>query len=585
MLWFYLTIFSVSRSGSPGEGNGNAEAGFGAVNPNTATPEEMFAVLRAHYPRLPEELLAQYVANIVDRRDTDNVPSELTLGTLSEPVIGIEITPYINEVCPDVQTFTEDGDDGQFVELINPYAEDFDLTGWRLETGTSTVYLKGMLPSQGLLVITDDYDDSNDPEPEKEPGFGSLYDVFGVVAVGLNMRVQEQETFDLNDQQGIVKLYDNNDNLVDSFAYTNGQFNGTNLSFQRIDPRVRYSEHVLATPLAINPGYVKPTSDDLTGLALFEKLQNHPIRTPLELLLVSTSYVPIGGKEAADSAQWRFPATQTGAPNNLDIAVVDLFQPGAPPPLRSSTPVSEGALNSASSKEAQAAVDRLESVFTQPPAYFGRINFNTASPAVLASLPGIGQAFAEKIAGLRGSGFTSGDDFPVIRKVASQPPPVSPGNSAGPQDPGGQDNSPYGDVPVLDEYGFSALGFGSARTLPTASESGSISNSYPEDYFSPRSPQDASRWATLSEFIRDRDLWGDASLIERMERIYPFSAMMTFQSLAYRVMTANIPLSNPDGDTTRRSSVIYSDRILAADRGTLETVQFLYGPRLASTLK
>lgn len=578
----FVTVFSASRSGSSAAGAEPSKLGLVSLDPNTATAEEIFALLRAHYPALPEELLGQFVANLIDRRDQDDVPSELTLGNLGEPYIGIEVTPYINEVCPDVSTFPEDGDDGQFVELINPYTRDFDLTGWRIETGTSTVYLRGVIPAGGMLVVTDDYDDSEDPEPEEEPGYGSLYDVFGVVPVGLDRLIQATEVFDLNDDQGIVKLYSNHENLVDSFGYTDGGFSGANLSFQRIDPRVRSVKRDLATPLAHNPGYSEPTEEEKTGLAVFEALQNQPVRTALELLLVSTSYAGTG--EEAAPPRWRFPSLHAGASDNLDVTVVDLFQPGAPLPVRSTAAQAELDALLSESREAQEAVRKLLAVLEQPPAFFGRININTAAPGVLAVLPGVGGDFARQIAELRGAPLELGDDFarlpPAKRtKTEAEVAEAAEAEAAETQD------SPEGDVPVLDEDGFRAIGFGAPRLQAAEAEPSVDAPGAVEDWFIARSPQSAPRWRTLSEFIRDRELWADASLLERIERTYRFSGMIAFQSLAYKVTTANIPQNKDDASGNARASVMYAERLLAADRGALETVVFRYGPHVASGLR
>jgi hypothetical protein len=564
----FVTVFSASRSGASAPGG--TESGFIALDPNTATAGEMFAMLRVHYPDHPEELIGQYVANIVDRRDLDDLPSELTLGSLGETYIGLEITPYINEVCPDVATFSEDGDGGQFLELFNPYKQSFDLTGWRIETGTSTVYLRNILPPGGLFVLTDNYDEPSGPDGKPEPGYGSLYDIFGVVSTGPDRLIQSTEVFDLPDDQGTVRLYNGDDVLVDSFSYTEGRFTGAHLSFQRVDPRVRHSVQSYATPLALNPGYVKPTFEEEEGLKLFEALHNQPFRSSLELLFVSTSYA--SSNDDPGSPRWRFPSLVPGATDNLDISVIDLFLPGAPAPQRAVADAEDfGAAGT------DAAVRRLISVLEQPPAYFGRININTAAPAVLAAIPGVGDTLAARIAELRGEPLTLGEDFALTERSAAEP--VGAAEAAEEESP---ENSPYGKVPVLDEDGFAAYGFGMSRSSVPESAPVEIASDVEDDaWYTALSPQAPMRWRTFSEFIRDRDLWGEASLVERIERTYPFSRMIAFQSLSYKVTTANIPQTQAE-NSNRRSSVMFTERILAADRGAIETVVFLYGSRLGS---
>jgi hypothetical protein len=405
-----------------------------------------------------------------------------------------------------------------------------------------------------------------------------------VVAVSLTDRVQEQENFDLNDEQGIVKLYDNADSLVDTFTYTDGRFNGANMSFQRIDPRVRHHAKAMATPLADNVGYTPTTFEEEAGLALFESLHNGPFRSPVEMMLVSTAFARMGSTGA--TLEWRFPSIHAAPEDNLDIRVIDLFQPGSPAPLRIPSGEASAWAEANLPEGSDKVLDQLLSVIERPSAFHGRINVNTAPAGVLAGLPGLGEELALRIAELRGESLILGDDFARIRDSG-------PGASWTPK--GGaseQDTAPddepvlpadgiYGEVPILDEYGFEVLGFGARRALAQVSGLPDRGQIRGEDWFTARSPQSAPRWTSLSDFIRDRELWGEASLVERLERTYAFSAMVTFESLAYRVRTANIPNADAEASTNRRASVMYTERILAADRQAIETVVFLYGHRVA----
>ncbi|MBI1784042.1 hypothetical protein HYR69_02770, partial [Candidatus Sumerlaeota bacterium] len=97
-----------------------------------------------------------------------------------------------------------------------------------------------------------------------------------------------------------------------------------------------------------------------------------------------------------------------------------------------------------------------------------------------------------------------------------------------------------------------------------------------EHWFEALPPQDTPRWRSLSEFVEDSDIWGDADLFSRIEVAYPFSNMITFHSLSYRVVTQSLPAPSVADQKDRRPTVVRSERIIAGDRGKPETVSFRY---------
>lgn len=90
---------------------------------------------------------AQIAVNIIDFRDTDNVPT-IVEKLNGKKIIGVDQTPYLNEVEAvrpwKVQVlpsgtviFSEQG--GQFLEIFNPYSVPLDIGGWRI-TGVVTLF-------------------------------------------------------------------------------------------------------------------------------------------------------------------------------------------------------------------------------------------------------------------------------------------------------------------------------------------------------------------------------------------------------------------------------------------------------------
>ncbi len=263
---------------------------------NSATVLEIETHLNRFFPQWPAGLARQFAANIVDARDADRIPT-LIPGLDGEPVLGIERTPYINEVWSDSITLPEDGDDGQFVELFNPYDTPMDVAGWRLMTGTSVVTLQGQIAPGGFLVVTDDATGAR-PEPAgmNRPGYGSLYDIFGVVGNNSTRRVLDVIFFDIPDDAGEIRLVDAQGHLIDRFVYSGGLMDGAIRSFQRNDPRVRVAERAAPTPLERNANWAPPTGMDNEDLFDRAEARDHAFASVADLLHV---YAGWSGQEMA----------------------------------------------------------------------------------------------------------------------------------------------------------------------------------------------------------------------------------------------------------------------------------------------
>ncbi len=580
----YLTVFSASQPAYVvRKSTGSIEAetlGYRQVDPNTARPKEIFEALKRRYPNAPEDLLGQFTANIVDRRDVDSLPSKVEVGTGGKSYIGFELTPCINEVYPYTGTYDPngDGDDGQFIEIYNPHTRSVDVNGWRIEGAAGSIRLEGSIPEGGYLVVTDDYNESTDANPERISGQGSLYDLFGVVPTGAASRILVSPSFNLSDDEGSVSLLNEDGIVVDTFRYSDGKLIGAARdSFQRRDPLVRRdvftrADAEAATPLRANEGQSELDDDERDTMRIVEAFQNQPFLSPLEILMVPTNYEPTSTGQAdanPTTGATQETTTETQTPkresqgglrlpylpisnqrlsrdqefeqaaintDNLDVSVVDLFMPGiagARPTqiFKALLPPATGAMGP---EGANLAENRLElkqrELRDQPPALFGRVNVNTAPAAVLAALPGFGNSMAYAVTTLR--------DYWI-----------------------------FGSAGLARKVDRTQLNEAATRT---------------PEWFEALPPQESPRWRSLSEFISDTDLWGDSTLNERWAIVYPFANMITFYSVAYRVVTENLPPPNSEkDDPKRRARVIHAERIVAGDRGKTETVSFRY---LNSTL-
>ncbi len=309
----YLTIFSTSV-----EQRLVDDEVLPFLDANRAGPEELFDALKEVYgDGKDDDLLRQFAVNIVDARDGDSVPTRFP-GT---NLIGVERTPYIIEVYPDSITPDEGGDDGQFVELHNPWTEDFSVDGWRLTGAGVSVELRGRIAPQGFLILTDDADNSRDPAAEEDlPGTGSLYDVFGVLDDGYKRRVMEVPSLSLPDHGPVtLELLDDEGNLVDVFAFTARSDELDDLySWQRNNPLVRRAHKARATPHGLAPRAFEPDGESL------ERVRNYPPNAPftrtVQLMDVFAGYA--GENESGTVVNWGFPVA--GTPDSPDSRTADL---------------------------------------------------------------------------------------------------------------------------------------------------------------------------------------------------------------------------------------------------------------------
>jgi len=546
----YLTVCSVSFAAfdlaDPAHPElQNANLGFPQVDPNTAPAQALYEVLRRRFPKAPEAQLGQFVANMIDRRDTDTLPTTVQIG--GNTYYGMEINPCINEVCP-VVSYDDTAGEGQYVELFNPWSTTMNLDNWSLQ-GAGSVALSGSLPPGGYLVITNDNNNENDPnwKEQDQNGNGSFYNVFHVVATDSTKQLKEASALALPAQTGKIQLVNAEGRVVDEFSYANYQFNGTLRSFQRRDPRLRASELGTATPLAPNLGLT--FGDDATQiLKMQEKWQNQPFRSPLDVMLVSSSYAAASA-DAASSATttlgadatpggaagvspFALPPLQASEGAGLDVRLVDCFRLGARMPSEVAMDLARmtAAAAAASTATGASAAGAGSTPTASPPPptslalrprcdkIFGRLNLNTAPLATLAVLPGMDGALLGRVDQAR-QGLASG-------------------------------GAPAAKTP----------------TAPTAQDA---------QWWTAVDPRQTPHWRNLSDFILDEDVWQGRPLYDRLDAVFPFCQLVSTHSMTLRVVTTNGPAPPAAGQTaTRRVNPLSSERIIAGDRGAVETLSY-----------
>jgi len=378
----YLTIYSASAPECSIEGYTIRK-----VDANTATAREIYEILLLRYPDKDPSLLKQFSVNIVDARDGDSIPTMLPGDDPDKPFLGIEKTPYINEVWPDSLTDDQDGDDGQYIELYNPYDESVSVDGWTLEVPGASVHLTNSIAPRGFLVVTDDYNNENDPSSKDVEGYGSFYDIFSVVRSGATHRVIEKPELEIPNDSGTVLLKDKSGNLVDYFSYTGGTFSGVKKSFQRNDPRIRIASWNFCTPLKQNNSFLGNSAIQGSVTAPFN-VRDRLYETPVDLMEVFCGYTntPLSSsaQESLNSGQSSpIPLLEPTTESDIDLRLVDLFTVGSPRIMAASSLV-----NILGSVDEDDLYRLLEKQNAQTSLY-GLVNVNTAQRELLEAIPGL----------------------------------------------------------------------------------------------------------------------------------------------------------------------------------------------------
>jgi type II secretory pathway component PulK len=368
----YLTTHSASVTVAPN--------GDDLVDINRADYDEILAQLEEHFDSLPRDLLVQFALNIVDARDPDSVPSQPTDSDSALPLLGLEMTPLINEVWPDSETGPGDGDDGQYVEILNPWPRAINLAGYTLRVGDQVVALNGELPPNGMLIVTDDFDESEDDDPETEfAEHGCFLDIFGLAPNGTTRQLIVDSSLELPDTAGTAELRNREGDLLDWFRWRTPQSAaGRRISFQRDDPRVRASELRLCTPFEANRNMNPPEEFTATYRGVLPL--NRLFSNPGDLMFV------FAGWAEADPGRrgWTYPAIASEPDQpSLDSRLIDIFSVMALEPTERT-------------EETDGEAPML-AVTSGREHVIGRININTASRPVLRALPGVDATLAQRI--------------------------------------------------------------------------------------------------------------------------------------------------------------------------------------------
>ena len=549
---------------------------------NSASLEEIQETLRLHFPNWNALLIRQFAANIVDARDEDHIPTMLE-GENGLPILGIELTPYINEVWPDSVTSAEDGDDGQFLELYNPYDVTIDLTGWIIDTGVGRTTLHGAIRPGGFLIVTDDFNGTRDAGQDRNrPGYGSFYDIFGLMPNGTTRLLVEDPFFDLPNDAGVVWLYDADGNPIDYFPYSGGRFDGVERSFQRDDPRVRASRLMRPTPFERNSAYEPP--QEMAEEALFPSARqfNQPFASVGDILhihagragaMTIAGEAPVGGSVNVQtgtfrralptqytewSVAWAWPQVQSLDGSEPDLRLLDVFCLDLPLELQMLEAQSQGALPGQLAPSPSAGQE-----LPAPGAPIPNRQIGLAAPAAQWQ-PAPSATFPGRQPGLGAGGQVSGQPIPLNRSVMggagigtlSGPSPVSADIPAGvaPDDrtPEAVARRQALDTARLERNELLRLGRLNINTAP-AEVLAAVAMIFPDgSTFADRvvarrshlqSQLEAARnwqgapYPTLSAFFMDDGLFGDLDTQQRIEAARRLCGALTVDSRSFRIIS------------------------------------------------
>lgn len=321
----------------------------------TTTGAQFLQILAALYPAAPPELLTQYALNVVDRATSSTAPTQAANPNGdSLPLLGFKPNPVISQVCSDV--VKPDGDvtgsgsakdsgkngdkskknkvstqvraaletnvvgtgsrnNGEFLQITNPFPVPANLAGWRLEWPGGSYALSVTLAPRSSLVITNNISD-NLGSSANQPGTGSFYAVFNAIPASPNQLV-EYSGLNLPKDAGLIQLYDPQGNLADYLQYSGGKYAARNIG----NYRTSYFNRIATASTAVPFQNQLPTPSDSfeqdrwnLHVASFGK----PCQSAAELL-----NIPLGN--ADPTAPW-FPALTVSERNDQpDLRLLDPF--------------------------------------------------------------------------------------------------------------------------------------------------------------------------------------------------------------------------------------------------------------------
>lgn len=340
----------------------------------------------------------QYAVNLVDYRDRDNIPGAFPDASQKRPILGVEKTPYIYEVFADSPTETkrfsdkndktrEENDDGEYIELYNPYSEEISLSGWRLYLTSKingnnfehelTIPLEGKIAPKGFVIITDDYNEDNDPSPEDyQSQYGSFLGIFGKTKSEPENRIIEDSSLEIPNSYGIVYLADKSGNIIDYFEYADTKFEGSMKSAIRINPSVRIIKLHSPSPFELVDNEDDSTQKNIA--AQYEESLQRDCRfaSEADVLNAPMAYSVPG----SNVGKIYLAASLLNYGNNgLNVSLADKI---------SVKEFGNYAFKISSSDYASMNQDKMKAIIQsiKMPKTYGKINLNTASPLVIQAV-------------------------------------------------------------------------------------------------------------------------------------------------------------------------------------------------------
>ncbi len=528
----HLTTFSASLDRQPQRKADEEPRAL--LDLNRATPEEIFEALDHLYGGSKGEiLLKQFAVNVVDARDFDSVPTPYPGTEGTAPIIGLERTPFITEVYPLTPAPEEQGHDGQFVEIYNPWSTEIDVAGWQLRGAGLNVALTGVIPPDSYLIVTNDSDNRSDPRADRElSSTGSLYDLFGVIGNTTNRQVLERRDLQLDrrSHRADLRLHNGAGDLIDQFVYfPRAEPTGGTTSYQRENALIRVAKRGRPTPFSQATG-------TYAGGESLRRLASYPPDGPLvcvtDLLDVFAGFADL---DAGELEMWAFPVAAT--PRSTKEADRRLAELGTRIDAR--------------------VMDLFSLEFRDRPAGLAVGDNDLPEEIVFARDKGAGRGGREVSPGDADRVARAHADawiFPVGHRI-------------------GRINLNTADATVLASLpGFSPdMAIGVIRDRLTAQGETLMEEGWrPVD-----SPLPRARWAAPSDVLVDLNLWGDSlSEAERIDRLRALLPHVTFSTRAFVLRSqARLP-QGIDPNSPEATAGFPMEAVVATDRGTAEVISF-----------
>ena len=208
--------------------------------------------------------------------------------------LGIVINEVMYYTSKDEDAKTENA---EWIELYNPGKEDVSVSGWRFSVDGKDVFISGVVPAGGFLVLSGSGKDSsgNVQIPPDVPEGANI------MGIPLSSDIPGQEWVSLGDHSGVIELYDDKNELIDVMRYDSRYGRRKDFSWEKRHPMAPSNQpqswclsmKVGGTPGRKNSCYLSPVYESKLASSLKVSSRAVDVHSSLSIEVVEDGFAEL----------------------------------------------------------------------------------------------------------------------------------------------------------------------------------------------------------------------------------------------------------------------------------------------------